>query len=285
MIEKKHPAISVRRQCQLIGLNRSSYYTERMGETTLNLELMRGIDQQYMKTPFYGVRRITVSLRRQGYGINPKRIARLMRLMGIQAVFPRQNLSQPGKGHKIYPYLLRGLKIKYPDQVWSSDITYIPLANGFMYLTAIIDWYSRYVLDWRLSNTLETAFCLESLDQALAHGQPEIFNTDQGAQFTATSFTNRLLAANIRISMDGKGRALDNIFIERFWRSLKYEDIYLKNYETVPALVKGLSAYFRFYNNDRPHQSLGYQTPAEVYHGADRPMNIQLPENELILVA
>jgi putative transposase len=285
MVDKEHPQISIRRQCELIGLNRSTYYAEPAGETALNLELMRRIDEQYLKTPFYGVRRMTVSMQWQGYAINHKRIARLMRLMGIQAVFPRKNLSQPGKGHKIYPYLLRGLEIKYPDQVWSADITYIPLLNGFMYLVAIIDWHSRYVLNWRLSNTLEAAFCLESLTQALAHGQPEIFNTDQGAQFTATAFTNRLLDANVLISMDGKGRALDNIFIERLWRSLKYEDIYLKDYAAVPALEKGLCDYFRFYNHERPHQSLGYQTPAQVYHGADYPMFILQPANELILCA
>ncbi len=285
MIEKEHPKLSVRRQCDLIGLNRSTYYREPVGETALNLALMRRLDEEYIKTPFYGVRRMTVILRWLGYEVNPKRIARLMRLMGIQAIFPRKSLSKPGKGHKIYPYLLRGLKIKYPDQVWSIDITYIPMAHGFMYLVAIIDWYSRYVLDWRLSNTLEAAFCLELLDAVLAQGKPEIFNSDQGAQFTADDFINRLLAAGVRISMDGRGRALDNIFIERFWRSLKYEDIYLKNYESVPALVKGLTNYFRFYNHERPHQSLGYQTPAEVYHGVDHPMHIQQPANELILVA
>ena len=285
MIEKEHPQLSVRRQCDLIGLNRSTYYREPVGETALNLALMRCLDQQYLKTPFYGIRRMTVSMCWLGYEVNPKRIARLMRLMGIQAVFPRKSLSRPGKGHKIYPYLLRSLKVKYPDQVWSIDITYIPMTNGFMYLVAIIDWYSRYVLDWRLSNTLDAAFCLDSLDSVLAQGKPKIFNSDQGVQFTAQSFTHRLLAAGVQISMDGRGRALDNIFIERLWRSLKYEDIYLKNYETVPSLAQGLSDYFQFYNHERPHQSLGYQTPAEVYHGVDHPMHIQQPANELILVA
>jgi len=285
MIEKAHPNLSVRRQCELIDLNRSTYYRKPAGETTLNLELMHRLDKQYLKTPFYGVRRMTVSMRWLGYEVNHKRIARLMRLMGIQAVFPRKSLSQPGKGHKIYPYLLRGLKVSYPDQVWSTDITYIPMSNGFMYLVAIIDWYSRYVLDWRLSNTLDAAFCLDALDAALVQGKPEIFNTDQGVQFTAQAFISRLSAAGVQISMDGRGRALDNIFIERLWRSLKYEDIYLKNYETVPDLAKGLSDYFQFYNHERPHQSLGYRTPAEVYHHTTSPMNIKLPEHELILVA
>ena len=283
MIEAEHPEISVRQQCELVGQNRATYYRQPAGETALNLEVMRRIDEQYLKTPFYGIRRITASLRDQGYAINHKRIARLMQVMGLQAVFPRKNLSKPGKGHRIYPYLLRGLKITHPDQVWSTDITYLPLDKGFMYLTAVIDWYSRYVLAWQLSNTLETAFCLEALNQALAHGQPHIFNTDQGVQFTATAFTGRLIEKNIRISMDGRGRALDNIFIERFWRSLKYEDIYLKNYATVPALVKGLTDYFRFYNTERPHQSLGYQTPADVYQGCHRPLIIQPSKNELIL--
>jgi len=284
MIEKGHPAISLRRQCELVGLTRSTYYREPLGETSLNLKVMRRIDELYLTTPFYGVRRMTVMLQQEGYKINHKRVARLMRVMGIQAVFPRRSLSQPGKGHKIYPYLLRGMKISKPNQVWSIDITYIPMASGFMYLVAIIDWHSRYVLSWRLSNTLDTAFCLDALNEALAHAQPEIFNTDQGSQFTSEAFTNRLLASNIKISMDGRGRALDNIFIERFWRSLKYEDIYLKNYQTVPALVKGLTDYFQFYNHERVHQSLAYQTPAKVYHGLDRSMNIQPSVNELILL-
>ena len=279
MIEEAHPELSVRRQCELIGLNRSTYYKKASGETPLNLGLMRLIDQQYMKTPFYGVRRMTIILKKQGHEINHKRIARLMQVMGIQAIFPRKNLSKPGKGHRIYPYLLRGVKIKQPDHVWSTDITYIPMRNGFMYLVAIIDWYSRYVLDWRLSNTLDMDFCLESLNEALATGRPEIFNTDQGAQFTAAAFTNRLLEADVQISMDSVGRALDNIFVERLWRSVKYEDIYLKNYETVSDLAKGLNAYFDFYNHQRPHQSLGYQTPAEVYRGMQHPIT---SKNELI---
>jgi putative transposase len=263
----------------LIGLNRSTYYRQAAGESRLNLELMRRIDEQYLKTPFYGGRRMTVTLNSQGYDINHKRIARLMQVMGIQAIYPRQNLSKPGKGHRIYPYLLRGVAVKQPDQVWSTDITYLPMDKGFMYLVAIIDWYSRYVLAWRLSNTLDTDFCLEALNEALMKSRPDIFNTDQGAQFTAKAFTDRLLEVAVRISMDGKGRALDNIFVERLWRTVKYEDIYLKNYDTVPELEAGLRDYFTFYNEERPHQSLGYQTPGQVYRGMPNP----IPQNELIL--
>jgi putative transposase len=276
MIEPKHPDLSVRRQCELIGLNRSSFYMKVARESPLNLELMRLIDQQYLKTPFYGVRRMTVILRRQGYEINHKRIARLMHTMGLQALFPRKNLSHPAQGHQIYPYLLRNMKIQHVNQVWSTDITYVPMAQGFMYLVAIIDWYSRYVLTWQLSNTLDGAFCLATLQQALQDGQPEIFNTDQGAQFTAHDFTQCLLDADVKISMDGKGRALDNIFVERLWRSVKYEDIYLKNYESGLALQKGLENYFQFYNYERPHQSLNYRVPADVYYGRHSPPNIQL---------
>jgi len=265
MIEITHPDISIRRQCELIGLNRASYYHQPAGETALNLTLMRLIDEQYLRTPFYGYPKMTIHLRQQGYHVNRKRVARLMQKMGLQALFPGRGLSQPAAGHRVYPYLLRGLTITHPDQVWSTDITYVPMAQGFMYLVAIIDWYSRYVLTWRLSNTLDGAFCLDALDDALQHQHPTIFNTDQGAQFTAHAFTERLRTADIQISMDGRGRALDNIFIERLWRSVKYEDIYLKHYETVPALRKGLHDYFQFYNHQRPHQSLDYQTPAMIY--------------------
>ena len=267
MIEPAHTQISIRRQCDLIGLNRSTYYTKPAEESVINLELMRVIDEQYMKTPFYGYRKMTVLLRRQNYLVNEKRVARLMRLMGLQAVFPGRKTTIPAQGHKIYPYLLRGLKITRPNQVWSTDITYIPIANGFMYLTAVIDWYSRYVLSWTLSNTLDSAFCLDALELALQRETPDIFNTDQGSQFTAAAFTDRLKADNIRISMDGRGRALDNIFIERLWRSVKYEDIYLKDYANVPALTVGINKYFPFYNVERPHQNLDYRTPEEVYFG------------------
>ena len=265
MIAAKHSEISIRRQCELIGLPRSSYYMKPAGETAVNLQLMRLIDVQYLKTPFYGYPRMTAHLRRAGYAVNPKRIARLMQKMGLQALFPKRKTTISAQGDKIYPYLLRGMNITHSNQVWSTDITYVPMKNGFMYLVAIIDWFSRYILTWRLSNTLDGDFCLAALNQALENGQPEIFNSDQGSQFTAHAFTQPLLATNIRISMDGRGRALDNIFIERFWRTIKYEDIYLKDYETVPALKTGLTDYFQFYNHERLHQSLGYRPPVEVY--------------------
>jgi len=265
MIEAQHPHISLRRQCELIGLARSTYSYEPASESAFNLQLMRLIDQQYLKTPFYGWPRMTAHLQRQGYAVNHKRVQRLMQLMGLQALYPKPKTSVASYGHKVYPYLLRGLEITRPNQVWSADITYVPLMHGFMYLVAIIDWFSRYVLAWQLSNTLEGRFCLDALHQALLAGHPEIFNTDQGVQFTALEFTGCLEAAGIRISMDGRGRALDNIFIERLWRSVKYEDIYLKDYASVPELDAGLTAYFRFYNFERPHQSLQYRTPAEVH--------------------
>ena len=267
MIEPTHPVLSIRRQCELLGVNRATYYSAPAMESPLNLELMRLIDEQYMRTPFYGWPRMTVYVRQQGYQVNHKRIQRLMQKMGIQALYPKPSLSKSQPGHKIYPYLLRDREVLHPNQVWSTDITYIPLRSGFMYLVAVIDWYSRYVLAWRLSNTLESTFCVEALQQALVQGHPEVFNTDQGSQFTSLAFTAVLEAAGIQISMDGRGRALDNVFIERFWRSVKYEDIYLHRYETVPALIRGLERYFPFYNHERPHQSLGYQTPAAVYAG------------------
>lgn len=265
MIEPTHHEISIRRQCDLLGLNRSTLYYQPAHETAENLQLMRLIDEQYLKTPFYGWPRMTAYLRRQGYPVNHKRIRRLMQKMGVQALYPKPKTSVAGRGHKIYPYLLRGLEIVKPNHVWSSDITYIPMRKGFMYLVAIIDWFSRYVLTWQLSNTLDGFFCLDALRQALQQTRPVIFNTDQGVQFTAQEFTGSLEQAGIRISMDGCGRALDNIFIERLWRSVKYEDVYLKEYATVPELYVGLAAYFRFYNHERPHQSLAYRTPAEVH--------------------
>lgn len=257
----------MRRQCELVGLNRSTYYYEPARESELNLTLMRLIDEQYLKTPFYGYPRMTQVLQGQGYQVNHKRVARLMRLMDIQAIYPKPRTSIASPEHKIYPYLLRKVRIRQNNHVWSTDITYLPLQGGFMYLVAVIDWFSRFILSWQLSNTLETHFCVAALELAFEHGQPKIFNTDQGAQFTANAFTTPLLARDIQISMDGRGRALDNIFIERFWRSLKYEDIYIKKYETVGALRNGLEAYFRFYNYERPHQSLAYATPAEIYFG------------------
>lgn len=267
LIELNHPELSIRRQCELLGLNRSSFYYQPAGETALNLTLMRLIDVQYTQTPFYGWPKMTIYLQQLGYPINHKRVQRLMQVMGLQAIYPKPRTSTPAPGHKIYPYLLRGLKITRPNQVWSADITYVPLPKGFMYLVAIIDWFSRYVLTWQLSNTLDNYFCIQALQQALQHAQPEIFNTDQGAQFTALAFTDLLEAAHIRISMDGRGRALDNIFVERLWRTVKYEDIYLNGYTTIPALITGLTHYFTFYNEQRFHQSLGYRTPVEVHFG------------------
>ena len=267
LIEPNMPDLSIRRQCELLNLNRASFYYQPAGETALNLSLMRLIDAQYTKTPFYGWPKMTVHLQKSGYPINHKRVQRLMQRMGLQAIFPKPRTSTPALAHKIYPYLLRGLPITRPNQVWGGDITYVPLAHGFMYLMAIIDWFSRYVLAWQLSNTLDGLFCIQALNQALQGAQPEIFNTDQGAQFTALAFTDILQAAHIRISMDGRGRALDNIFVERLWRTVKYEDIYLKDYASVPGLITGLTDYFTFYNEERFHQSLGYRTPAEVHFG------------------
>jgi putative transposase len=255
----------VSQQCELLGLSRSSYYYEPATETAENLALMALIDQEYTAHPFLGSRRLTTWLREEGHEVNRKRVQRLMRLMGLEAVYPKPRLSVRGVGHKVYPYLLRGVTIERPDQVWSTDITYIPLPAGFMYLTAVMDWHSRYVLSWRLSNTLDVDFCLEALEDALSQGCPEVFNTDQGVQFTSASYTQRLEAAGAKVSMDGKGRCLDNVFVERLWRTVKYEEIYLWRHETVPALVSGLSRYFGYYNEARRHQSLDNQTPAEVY--------------------
>jgi len=276
MVETEHPSLSVRQQCELLGLNRSSYYYQAATESELNLKLMQLIDKQYLKTPFYGYRKMTAYLRDLEYAVNRKRVRRLMNLMGIEAVGPRPQTSQPGKAHKIYPYLLRGVKITRVNQVWSADITYVPMKRGFMYLVAILDWYSRYVLSWEISNTLDGAFCLTALDDALErYRQPEIFNTDQGVQFTAQAFTKRLEDAEIAVSMDGRGRFVDNIFVERLWRSVKQENIYLNDYETGIELVAGVASYFDFYNHERFHQSLGYQTPAQVY-GVEYPITVQL---------
>jgi putative transposase len=226
---------------------------------------MRCIDEQYTHTPFYGSRRMTVVLRAQGHAVNRKRVQRLMRLMGLEGIAPGPRTSRPQPQHRVYPYLLREVVPARPNQVWSADITYVPMHLGYMDLVAILDWYSRYVIAWSLSNTLDTAFCLEALEQGLAQGQPEIFNTDQGCQFTSEAFTGMLAAHAVRISMDGRGRVFDNIFVERLWRTVKHEDIYLHDYATVPELEAGLTRYFRFYNEQRPHQALGYRTPALVH--------------------
>jgi putative transposase len=240
-------------------------YYEAVPESSENLELMRLIDGQYLKTPFWGSRNMTAFLRKRGSLVNRKRTQRLMRKMGLEGLSPGPSTSRPAPGHKVYPYLLRDVVIERPNQVWSSDITYVPLRGGFLYLVAVMDWYSRHVLSWRLSNSLDVEFCVEALDEALRTGRPEIFNTDQGAQFTSREFTERLLTASIAISMDGRGRALDNVFIERLWRSVKYEDIYLKGYESGADCHKGLTSYFRFYSHERPHQSLDFRTPWEVH--------------------
>jgi len=266
LVEPEHAQLSIRRQCALLGLSRASFYYGPATETAENLRLMRLIDAQYTACPFYGSRRMTVWLEAQGERVNRKRVQRLLRVMGLEAIYPKPRLSA-GKGHPVFPYLLRGLCIDRPDQVWSTDITYVPLATGFMYLAAILDWYSRYVIAWRLSNTLDGSFCLEMLDEALSRGRPEIFNTDQGVQFTAEAFTGRLVRAGVAGSMDGRGRGFDNIFVERLWRTVKYEDIYVRGYEGVAQLRQGLERYFRFYNEERFHQSLDYRTPAAVYGG------------------
>jgi putative transposase len=269
-IEADHPSLSIARQCELIGLSRASYYRGEpiAGEDAENLELMRLIDEEYTRHPFYGSRKMVMWLRSQGHAVNRKRVRRLMRRMGLQSVAPKPNTSRPAPQHKVYPYLLRGLEITRPNQVWCSDITYIRLARGFVYLTAVMDWHSRYVLSWEVSVTMEDDFCVSALQSALRrHGRPEIFNTDQGAQFTGKAFTRVLKDAGVDISMDGKGRAMDNIMVERLWRSVKYEEIYLKDYQSVAELIAALKVYFQFYNHERPHQSHGGATPAEIYRG------------------
>jgi putative transposase len=263
---KPHPELSIRHQCELLGINRSSLYYDPKGETALNLVLMKMIDEEHTKHPFSGKRKIVEYLSRKGFEINVKRAKRLMRILRIEVIYPKKDLSKPNPDHRVFPYLLRGVPIERPNQVWSTDITYIRMRHGFMYLVAIIDWYSRYVLSWRLSNTLDTGFCLEALSEALErYGPCEIFNSDQGCQFTSRTFTDRLLGAGIQISMDGKGRAFDNIFIERLWRTVKYEEVYLFDYEDGKDAKNRLSTYLSFYNLERVHQSLEYQTPAEVY--------------------
>ncbi len=269
MIEPVHESISIARQCELVGLARSSYYYQGAGESAENLQLMRLLDEQYTRTPFYGIKRMTAWLETQGYAVNHKRVARLMHLMGLEAIYPKPRLSLPGITLQKYPYLLRGLSIERVNQVWSTDITYIRLARGFLYLVAILDWFSRYVLSWSVSITLDTSFCLEALEAALAVAQPQIFNSDQGVQFTSVEFTRRLHSEGIHISWDGRGRALDNIFVERLWRSVKYEEVYLKDYQSVPEAISSLKQYFVFYNQERLHQALDYQTPAAVHWGKE----------------
>jgi len=250
----------------LIGVHRSGLYYAPALESEENLEIMKMIDKQYMITPFYGSRKISMWLEGNGLSVNRKRVQRLMQTMGLEAMYPKPNTSRANKEHKIYPYLLGNLEINRPNQVWSTDITYIPMAKGFMYLVAIIDWFSRYVLSWEISNTMDTDFCVTALKSALKKGMPDIFNSDQGSQFTSCAHTSVLEDYGIKISMDGKGRMFDNIFIERLWRSLKYEDIYLKNYCNGDELIKGVGKYFNFFNNERFHQSLDYKFPAQLYY-------------------
>ncbi len=265
MVDHQHASLSILRQCTLLDISRSGLYYQPKGIPEEDLTLMKLIDRQYLATPFYGARKIAAWLKSQGYRVNRKRIRRLMRIMGLKAIYRRPRTSKPAPGHKIYPYLLGDLRITRPNQVWAADITYIPMAHGFLYLVAIIDWYSRYVLSWRLSNTLDADFCIEALEEALTKGKPDIFNTDQGSQFTSEAFTGLLQQHGVRISMDGKGSYNDNLFIERLWRSVKYEEVYLKAYQDGREARIGLGNYFRFYNTERPHQALGYRTPTEVY--------------------
>jgi putative transposase len=264
-ITPQHPQLSVRRQCQLLGLAPASYYYQAAPEWPENLLYLRLLDQQYTDYPFYGVRKMTAWLQQQGYAVGPKRVRRLLRAMGLMAVYPKPRLSLNPLAHRRFPYLLKGVDIVRPNQVWSTDITYIRLRAGFIFLAAVLDWFSRYVLAWELSITLEADFCVAILERALADQRPEIFNTDQGVQFTCAQFQAPLLAAQVRLSMDGRGRAFDNIFVERLWRSVKYEEVYLKDYRTVAEAREGLNQYFTFYNEQRIHQALDYRTPHHVH--------------------
>jgi len=265
-IDPEHSRLTIEQQCELLGLPRSTYYYQPRSESAENLRLMRRLDELYLECPFFGSRRMAVTL-----GVNRKRAQRLMGILGIEALYPKPNLSRRAPGHEIYPYLLRGLSIERPNHVWSTDITYIPMRGGFLYLVAVMDWFSRYVLSWELSNTMETGFCLAAMEAAFRFGQPEIWNSDQGSQFTAADFLAPLKKRGVRISMDGRGRALDNVFIERLWRSLKYELIYPGDFAGGADLYPALDGYFRFYNYRRPHQALGYRMPADLYpRGAKR---------------
>jgi putative transposase len=275
MIEPEGGPLSVRDQCWLLGISRSAMYYAPQGPSAEDLSLMRLLDEQYTRTPFYGVERMTAWLHRQGLQMGHNRVRRLLRLMGLEAIYAKPRLSLPGgPEHRIYPYLLGGLTITRPNQVWATDLTYIRLRQGFVYLTAILDWFSRYVLSWALSTTLDAWFCVEALRQALRQAKPEIFNTDQGSQFTSESFTGVLKKASVAISMDGKGRVFDNIFVERLWRTVKYEEVYLNDYGDADEARDGLGRFFGFYNHERPHQSLGYRTPEEIHFGLELPSHI-----------
>ena len=272
MVNRSHK-LSVVRPCELLSLNRSTFYYQPKPVSEADLKLMRRIDEMHLQRPFYGSRRLCDWLREAGHAINRKRVQRLMRQMGITALYPKKSTSQPDQGHKVYPYRLRGLQIDRPNQVWATDISYIPMARGFVYLVAIMDWYSRKVLSWRLSNTMETEFCIDALEETIErYGKPEIFNTDQGAQLTSDAFTSVLKDHGIQISMDGKGRWVDNVFVERLWRSVKYEEVYLHAYESVAEARNRIGQYFEFYNSERKHQTLK-QTPDQAYH-----TNLMQPE-------
>jgi len=265
-IEPEHPGLSITRQCSLLAISRSSWYYNGLGESEMNLTLMRLIDEQFLETPYYGARQMARYLRRQGYKVNRKRAHRLMQKMGLMAIYQKPNTSKPHPEHKVYPYLLRGLDISEPNQVWCADICYIPMRKGFLYLVAVMDWSSRKVLSWRLSNSLDTEFCIAALQEALAkYGRPAIFNTDQGSQFTSLDFTQILQDADVKISMDGKGRWRDNVMVERLWRSLKYECVYLNAFETGSEARNGIGKWIRLYNKERPHSSLDDKTPHEAY--------------------
>jgi putative transposase len=276
LIEPENEHISIARQCELLEFSRSGYYYEPCPESRENLRLMRLIDEQYLETPFYGYRRMAAQLVNDGYAVNLKRIRRLMRLMGLEAIYQKPRTSVRNKEHIVYPYLLRNVAIERVSQVWSTDITYVPMQHGFLFLVAVMDWRSRYVLSWRLSNTMDVGFCIEALSEALSealerHGKPEIFNTDQGSQFTSPQFTGILLKNDIAISMDGKGRAIDNVLIERLWRSVKYECLYLHRFEQSSEVYAALSAYIDLHNNRKPHQALNYKTPSDVFFAAGNP--------------
>ena len=266
MVDREHLLLSIARQCALLGVARSSLYYQPREASGENLALMQAMDRQYLDTPFYGSRRMKVWLAREGRRVSRKRVQRLMRIMGLRAIYRSPRTSRPAPEHRVYPYLLEKIRGTRPNQAWAADITYLPMARGFLYLVAIMDWHSRYVVAWRLSNTLEAGFCVDALKEALGQGQPEVFNTDQGSQFTSLEFTHVLQEHGVKISMDGKGRYTDNIFVERLWHTVKYEEVYLKAYANATEARRELSHYFRFYNDQRPHQALGYRTPAEVFH-------------------
>ncbi len=278
MIDRDHRQLSLVGQCRLLDVSRAWVYYRPVPTRTEDLALMALMDRQYLKTPFYGSRKMKAWLLGEGYLVSRDKVRRLMGLMGLEAIYRRPNTSKPAPGHRVYPYLLKGVEVNRVDQVWAADITYIPMAQGFLYLVAIMDWHSRHVVAWKLSNTMDTGFCVAALEEALSRGRPEIFNTDQGSQFTSEAFTQTLQERGIRVSMDGKGRYLDNIFVERLWRSIKYEEVYLKAYQSVAEARAGINAYLEFYNRQRPHQALGYRTPAEMYQNGQEEKKVAAQE-------